>query len=430
MTVNADAGLCSASGVALGTPVTADNCGVASVLNNAPAAFPVGTTMVVWTVTDIHGNSSACTQTVIVVDNQPPTIACPATVTVDTDAGHCYASSVALGTPVTADNCGVASVVNNAPTQFPIGTNMVLWTITDIHGNSNTCAQTVIVVDNQPPVLSCPANVTVTSLQEKDPYATGAATATDTCEAVTISYNDDRSGLTNCNATGELLRTWTATDSVGNTASCTQIVTVVSTNTTYFTFVPPDITTNNDPGLCSAVVTYLPPTAMDLGYFQGFEDPVWVSGNYVDNPSTDWNDYNSHVSRLASGSNGLVAAGGSAYAVIDSTVAAAGPDYSNSGAFSRLGGYSGVFGSGWRATLDVYVNLNDPLSAVPRPPTATAGICRRRLAPPAPATCATSSSTRRPMTQPAAYSSPPAMAAATTRLTAGRTCAAMPLMPL
>ena len=181
VTVNADAGQCYASGVALGTPVTADNCGVASVVNNAPAQFPVGTTPVAWTVTDIHGNSSTCTQTVVVVDNQPPTITCPATVTVDTDAGHCYASGVALGTPVTADNCGVAGG-QQCPGAVPIGTTLVVWTVTEIHGNSNTCTQTVIVVDNQPPVISCPANVTVSTLQDKDPYATGMATATDTCE--------------------------------------------------------------------------------------------------------------------------------------------------------------------------------------------------------------------------------------------------------
>ncbi|MEZ5021014.1 MAG: hypothetical protein R2756_13030 [Bacteroidales bacterium] len=54
------------------------------------------------------------------VDTQNPTITCPADVlNVPADAGQCYATGVALGSPTTADNCGVATVTNNAPVQFP-----------------------------------------------------------------------------------------------------------------------------------------------------------------------------------------------------------------------------------------------------------------------------------------------------------------------
>jgi gliding motility-associated-like protein len=48
----------------LGTPVVSDNCGVESVTNDAPETFPIGITIVTWTVTDIHGNISTCTQSV------------------------------------------------------------------------------------------------------------------------------------------------------------------------------------------------------------------------------------------------------------------------------------------------------------------------------------------------------------------------------
>ena len=89
--------------------------------------------------------------TAVVVDTTPPTIACPGTVTVSTDAGQSYASSVALGTPVTSDNSGSATATNNAPTQFPIGTNVVTWTAVDSSGNTNTCTQQVIVQDTQAP---------------------------------------------------------------------------------------------------------------------------------------------------------------------------------------------------------------------------------------------------------------------------------------
>ena len=161
VSVNADAGQCFATGVALGSPLTADNCAVANVTNNAPATFPLGTNTVTWTVTDVHGNSNTCAQTVVIVDNQPPAITCPANVNVAADAGQCFASGVALGSPVTSDNCGVATISNDAPTQFAVGPTLVNWTVTDVNGNTNSCQQTVTVADNQLPSITCPAAVAV-----------------------------------------------------------------------------------------------------------------------------------------------------------------------------------------------------------------------------------------------------------------------------
>src|SRR5207247_169488 len=137
VTTNANTGLCIASGVTLGTPATADNCGVASLTNDAPASYPVGTNIVTWTVVDVHGNSNSCPPAVIVLDTQCPTIACPANVLTTAPAGSCTISNLNLGSPVTADNCGVASVTSNAPAQFPLGTNAVTWTVVDMHGNTN-----------------------------------------------------------------------------------------------------------------------------------------------------------------------------------------------------------------------------------------------------------------------------------------------------
>ncbi|MDP1763474.1 MAG: HYR domain-containing protein, partial [Sediminibacterium sp.] len=147
--VNNDAGQCGAI-VPLSIPVTADNCGVASVVNDAPSVFPVGTTTVTWTVTDIHGNKNTTTQSVTVTDNEKPTISI-APVSANNDLGACSAT-VNIGTPVTGDNCGVASVVNDhASNVYPVGTTTVTWTVTDIHGNTNTTTQLVTVTDNEQP---------------------------------------------------------------------------------------------------------------------------------------------------------------------------------------------------------------------------------------------------------------------------------------
>jgi hypothetical protein len=65
---------CVSSGVNLGTPVTSDNCSVANVTNDAPKSFPIGTTIVTWTITDAGGNIATAVQSVTVSDNQKPAI--------------------------------------------------------------------------------------------------------------------------------------------------------------------------------------------------------------------------------------------------------------------------------------------------------------------------------------------------------------------
>ena len=65
----ANAAGCSATGVVLGTPVTADNCSGIAITNNAPGSFPPGATMVTWKVTDGAGLSATATQLVTVQTN-------------------------------------------------------------------------------------------------------------------------------------------------------------------------------------------------------------------------------------------------------------------------------------------------------------------------------------------------------------------------
>lgn len=143
ISVNSNAN-CVATGVKLGTPVTTDNCSVASVTNNAPSVFPLGKTTVTWTVKDASNNIATATQIVTVNDVTLPTIKAPTAVTVNTNI-NCTATNVLLGIPVTTDNCTAASVTNNAPSAFPIGETTVIWTVTDASNNIATATQIVTV---------------------------------------------------------------------------------------------------------------------------------------------------------------------------------------------------------------------------------------------------------------------------------------------
>ncbi|MEI6852195.1 MAG: Ig-like domain-containing protein, partial [Bacteroidota bacterium] len=161
--VNVDPGSCSATGVSIGTITPSDNCGITNISNDAPASFPVGTTTVTWSATDAKGNTSTCTQTVTVTDNINPTITCAVPLaSYNTDPGHCYYAvpDNSLNPTSTWDNCGIASVINNFNgtstlngAHFPIGTTTVIWTITDIHGNSASCQYNIVVAGISAPIV-------------------------------------------------------------------------------------------------------------------------------------------------------------------------------------------------------------------------------------------------------------------------------------
>ncbi|NQX92454.1 MAG: HYR domain-containing protein, partial [Flavobacteriales bacterium] len=152
-----DNGMCTAT-VALGSASATDNCN-AVVTNDAPAVFPVGTTIVTWTATDDAGNIDTCQQTVTITDGEAPVVTCPANITDVTDNGMCTAT-VNIGNASATDNCSVASITNNAPAVFPVGTTVVTWTATDDAGNTHTCDQTITITDGEAPVVTCPANIT------------------------------------------------------------------------------------------------------------------------------------------------------------------------------------------------------------------------------------------------------------------------------
>jgi hypothetical protein len=73
------------------------------------SVFPTGTTTVEYNATDGNGNTSAnCSFTVTVNDVTPPTIVCPANISVNAASGACDAI-VNYNPPVASDNCGTCS---------------------------------------------------------------------------------------------------------------------------------------------------------------------------------------------------------------------------------------------------------------------------------------------------------------------------------
>src|SRR6185436_4997182 len=77
-------------------------------------------------------------------ESGPPVLLCPPDFQVLAGANG-FAKVTDLGTPTATSNDGEVDVSNDAPhsLRFPIGTNQVIWTATDTHGNSSTCVQSI-----------------------------------------------------------------------------------------------------------------------------------------------------------------------------------------------------------------------------------------------------------------------------------------------
>lgn len=247
ITVNTNSRLCYADNVALGNPLVDDNCAVdgfvatfSGVPFTATTQLPTGDNAVVWVVTDESGNTSSCVQTVTVIDTELPLITCPTGLTVDNDLGECFATGINPGTPLTSDNCGVmaeAATFNGIPfdtdTQIPVGTNILIWTVTDIHGNTATCAQTITVEDHEAPSIICPPDQD-TPLEDGCviivPDLTSQANPSDNCGVQSVIQNPVAGTEIPSGLDQEHTVTFIVTDNAGNTASCSMTLTAKDLN--------------------------------------------------------------------------------------------------------------------------------------------------------------------------------------------------------
>jgi hypothetical protein len=280
-TVNAEDGKCTASLILQGPDVW-DPCNeYVSIINDSPyrtsltnasGTYPVGITIVTWTITDESGNVNTCRQVVTVLDNQPPSITCPSHVTAIAEPPLCEVPAIVVDEPVLSDNCETASLVltwvktgatngtgtglvNN--TTFEVGLTTVTYTVTDSGGNSVSCSFTVRVNDRVPPVfILCPPDITLDAAPGdcKIAVTVPPPQVTDPCDEIVSVANDSpyRTSLTDASGTypaGVHTITWTITDESGNTNTCRQIITIIDNQPPTITC-PPNVTALATPPLC------------------------------------------------------------------------------------------------------------------------------------------------------------------------------------
>ena len=94
------------------------------------------------------------------IDTSAPAITCPSNIIANNDLGAC-AATVDVGSATAVDNCSNGLNPQASTTgPFPLDTTPVTFSVTDASGNSAACDISVVVTDNEAPVLTCPSDLT------------------------------------------------------------------------------------------------------------------------------------------------------------------------------------------------------------------------------------------------------------------------------
>jgi hypothetical protein len=192
----------------------------------------LGNQTVVLLVTDNCGNTGTCSGTVEIVDNSMPVCnAMDITVSLSPNGNY-------MLTPQEVDDgssaaCGSSITLAVNPNVFDcgdIGDEIVTLTVTASGGASAQCTAVVTIEDNTPPVIVCPADMTLpceTDLSNLNNF--GTPTTSDNCDNAISVTEVDNIVVNACNV-GTVVRTFTATDDFANSSTCVQTITISGSN--------------------------------------------------------------------------------------------------------------------------------------------------------------------------------------------------------
>ncbi|MBD3581167.1 HYR-like domain-containing protein [Flavobacterium selenitireducens] len=214
-----------------GSAVANDACGAVTWSNDFSGIGNDCSTAVtvIFTATDACGNASTTSATFTLKDDVAPVApSVPANLNVQ------CASEVPANVSLTAtDNCGGNITVQGVDVTTPgacAGSFTIVrtWTFVDACANTSSVSQTITVNDTIAPVApAAPATVFVSCASEVP--ANQTLTATDNCGEVITAQGVDVTNAGNCPNTFKIVRTWTFTDSCGNSSSVSQTINVSDT---------------------------------------------------------------------------------------------------------------------------------------------------------------------------------------------------------
>ncbi|MBK9689272.1 MAG: HYR domain-containing protein [Saprospiraceae bacterium] len=138
---------------------SSDACGIASLTldNSSFTCANVGSNTVVLTVTDVNANTATCAATVSIQDTVRPIAMCRISQPIWNNGGTSTITATQINNGLLGDACGIASLILDIGsfTCANVGSNTVVLTVTDVNGNTASCAATVSVQDTVRPIAVC-----------------------------------------------------------------------------------------------------------------------------------------------------------------------------------------------------------------------------------------------------------------------------------
>jgi hypothetical protein len=201
---------------------------------------------------------------------------------------------------------------------YPVGTTTLVWTATDVYGNTNTCKQKITVNDEEAPTAIC-KDIEVmlgqdgTVLIEENAVNNGSS---DNCTSASNLEFDTDVTFFDCTKVGVNHVEMTVTDEYGNSSTCKAVVTVLPYNATTEVAVLPDPQQYSDKVTFTATVK---PASVESGCVTATHVTFWVGNQQmgpavtltngtvsIDYPLTELPSYPSN-GQMAPGSHGVKA---------------------------------------------------------------------------------------------------------------------------
>ena len=262
-TMYANASSCGAN-LTWTRPAADDNTDtlIYSATDTSGTFFAVGIDTVMLFVQDLSGNRDTCSFVVTVMDTIAPAWSGTLdTLTVQAGLDTCgiFTDSVNLTPPTIVEACGMDTLYHNAAAYYPLGSYDLYWYATDIHGNSDSILQRLVVVETVVPEIYCPAD-TLHFFAAADSTWTQVSW---TGDSVYDNCGLDSSYFTLANGgylpVGSFKIDYYAYDLSGNGDTCSFYIAVQDTTPPTFTGVLSDTTLYTSTDSCSAFYSWAAP---------------------------------------------------------------------------------------------------------------------------------------------------------------------------
>ncbi len=220
---------------------------ITTIINDAPAVFPLGTNTVTFSATDSDGNIGAAQATVTVADQTVPAIALLGLSSITLNVGDLFTDPGATASDNVDGDLTLAIVTGGSVNAGSVGLYTLTYDVSDSAANAAVqVIRSVSVQDSGAPVVTPPSNITVAATDATGTAASDAAIVTFLAGASALDAVDGPIATITTDAPtqfplGVTTVTFSATDSSSNTGQAQATVTV-SDQTAPVVTAPADLT--------------------------------------------------------------------------------------------------------------------------------------------------------------------------------------------